>query len=261
MGDRVSTTLSLLIGVLVIGSAATAVRADEAAGTDVERASNRAAAELNRQGEADPVSAWLSEAAEHDAEETSAAGVSGDPSTGRFRSRAASGSRERSGFVGSGTDALSLLWPLAIVIAVIVLLAIVFRKYLPGAGRLNGNGAINVLASHYLSNKQSLSLIRIGRRIVLVGVTPDRITSVVEITDAGEVAEVVSTIEKNRPESFTSTLARLYSGRPEDEMPDEEIESDLCVPSERLVAAGANVRNLVDRIRGLSGETLSAEPA
>lgn len=265
MSDRFSTTLSLLLGILVIGCAVAATaRAGEPGEAASEQDSRQVVAEAggDHSHVADPVAAWLGETGGIETESAASSASSGDMPTGRFRlKRPDTGTHGRTMLPSGGTSALSLFWPLAIVLAVIVVLVIVLRKYLPGVSRLNGNGAINVLASHHLSNKQSLRLIRIGRRIVLVGVTPDRITSVAEITDVEEVAEVVATVEKNRPESFTSTLARLYAGRPGDETQDEEIESDVRVPSERLVAAGSNVRNLVDRIRGLSGEAASAEPA
>jgi flagellar biosynthetic protein FliO len=158
------------------------------------------------------------------------------------------------------TGTLELLWPLLLVLGVIAGAAFVIRKVLPRGNRLGGGGVIDVLASHYLSSKQSLCLVRLGRRAVLLGVTPERITPVAEILQPEELAEIVSAIERKRPTSFTSTFARLCARDPGKRIGEEPVERQELASNEKLTHAGESVRDLVGRIRELSGTKASAEP-
>jgi len=201
----------------------------------------------------DAVSAWLDEAVPEPKE------------SGRLvrrpvvREDAASG--QRAPIAGdTGTGRFELMWPLLVVLALIGGAVFLFRKFMPRSNRLGGGGAICVLSSHYLSSKQSLCLVRLGRRVVLVGVTPERISAVMEISDPVEMAEIVATVERKKDGSFTSALARFGARGSDKESSREPVEDDSWVPVERMARAGSDVRNLVDRIRALSGPRTSAEP-
>lgn len=168
--------------------------------------------------------------------------------------RASSGGRD------SGSSVAHMLWPLLVVLAVIAGGAVAVRKLFPRANRLGGGGVIDLLASHYLSGRQSLCLVRLGRRAVLLGVTPERIAPVLEISDPEELADVVSAVERGRPNSFSSAFARFcprdYGGK----LAERQAEGRDAVPVDRLTKAGGGVRDLVGRIRSLSEKGESAEP-
>ena len=158
------------------------------------------------------------------------------------------------------TGTIELVWPLLLVLGAIAGATLVIRKILPRGNRLGGGGVIDVVASHYLSSKQSLCLVRLGRRAVLLGVTPERITPVAEILEAEELAEIVAAIERKRPTSFTSTFARLCARDSGKRVHEEPAEGQVLLADEKLTRAGEAVRGLVDRIRTLSGTPASAEP-
>ena len=63
------------------------------------------------------------------------------------------------------------------------------RRWMPRIGPRVGGSSIKVLARHHLSSKQSLCLVRLGRGLVLLGVTPNHIQNVAQIQDPEEVAE------------------------------------------------------------------------
>ena len=156
---------------------------------------------------------------------------------------------------------LSVLWPLLIVLILITGTAVVFRRWLWRANRVSAaSGALDILARHYLSPKQSLCLLRLGRRVLLVGVTPERISTVADFNDPDEVAAIVAGVERGKPKSFTAMFARLAecewgkgNSRP------AEIEKPVAAG--QLAVAGANVRDLLGRVRGLSASAgASAEP-
>jgi flagellar biosynthetic protein FliO len=158
------------------------------------------------------------------------------------------------------TGTLDLLWPLLLVLGAIAGVAFFIRKVLPRGSRLGGSGVIDVVAHHYLSNKQSLCLIRLGRRAVLIGVTPERITPVAEISQPEELAEIVAAIERKRPTSFTSTFARLCARDPGKAVTEESVEAPDPAANEKLVRAGESLRDLVGRIRAWPETRASAEP-
>jgi flagellar biosynthetic protein FliO len=168
----------------------------------------------------------------------------------------------KTGLFGHDSKAgtLELLWPLLLVLGVIAGAAFVIRKVLPRGNRLGGGGVIDVVASHYLSSKQSLCLVRLGKRAVLLGVTPERITPIAEVSQPEELAEIVSAIERKRPSSFTSTFARLCAKDPGKKVSEEPAERRALAASEKMVRAGESVRDLVGRVRTLSETVTSAEP-
>ncbi len=167
--------------------------------------------------------------------------------------------------ISAGTSPITgparLFWPLFVVLGVIVAVLLAARKWLPRSGRLGGGPALNVLARHYLAPKQSLCLIRLGRRLLLVGVTPDRISTVAEIAEPNEAAEILAALECTRPGSFTSVFAGLTQKDLGKEQHADPIEQRSPVAGRQLDATGASVRRLIDRVRSLSsGMEVSAEP-
>jgi len=153
-----------------------------------------------------------------------------------------------------------MTWPLLVVLAVIAGGAMGLRRVFPRTNRLGGGGVINLLASHYLSGRQSLCLVRLGRRAILLGVTPERIAPVAEISDAAELADLVAAVERRRPNSFSSTFARFCAGKHGERLAENADEAGSVISTERLAKAGGSVRDLVGRIRSLSQREESAEP-
>jgi flagellar biogenesis protein FliO len=83
----------------------------------------------------------------------------------------------------------SSLVALAAIIGLIVLVSYAVRRYMPGVRALGGS-AVRVLQRTPLSSKQSLALVQIGQRLVLIGITPERISSLAVIEDAEECARL-----------------------------------------------------------------------
>lgn len=167
--------------------------------------------------------------------------------------------------ISAGTSPIAgparLFWPLFVVLGVIVVVLLAARKWLPRSRRLGGGPVLNVLARHYLAPKQSLCLVRLGRRLLLVGITPDRINTVAEITEPNEASEILAVLECTRPGSFTSVFAGLTQKDLGKEQHADPIEQCSPVAGRQLDATGASVRQLIDRVRSLSsGIEVSAEP-
>lgn len=143
----------------------------------------------------------------------------------------------------SGTTSLpygKMVWPLAAVLGTITLAAWAIRKWSAGAGRLGSTGAITVLARHYLSSKQSLCLVRLGNRIVLLGVTPESISAVADL-DRGDAAGLLASVERARPGSFFNALAGIAPAPTSNSVPEAE--------EAAIENASGRVQSLVERMK------------
>ncbi len=176
------------------------------------------------------------------------------------------GEREAVGISNlAGADAASMAWPLLVVLGLIFLAALAVRKFMPRGMRASGGNAINILARQHLSSKQSLCLVQVGRRVVLVGVTGEQMSALSEITDREELADLTVKLARSAPSSFSATLEKI--GGTDDDAVDDEPELELPRRSGLAHATrgrqtnateppnGATdqrVRELVSRIRALS---------
>lgn len=85
------------------------------------------------------------------------------------------------------------LWPLGVVLGLIALAAWFVRRWVPGAAA-GGSSALRVLARVGVTPRQHAVLVQCGRRLLLVGASPDRMELLCEITDALECAELASRV-------------------------------------------------------------------
>ncbi len=174
--------------------------------------------------------------------------------------------RASSRSVGSGVGAASpggwsdMLWPLGVVLALVGGVAWAARRWMPRSLGMSGGQSLRIVARQALSTRQSICLVKFGRRLVLVGVTPERISPLSEISDASEAAELTALIESGRPGSFASLFSGVSEANAQEVQSVEselqpQSEFDTPLPSGRDVAhASAEVRGLLDRVRKLSSE-------
>jgi flagellar biosynthetic protein FliO len=78
--------------------------------------------------------------------------------------------------------------PLLTVLALIAVAVFVLKRFMPAKTLLTGGGALEIVARLSLSPKQTLVLVKMGRRLVLLGTTTDGITALSEVTDPDQVA-------------------------------------------------------------------------
>ncbi len=154
-------------------------------------------------------------------------------------------------------------WPMLAVLGLIVVCVAAIRKWLPQATRISGGSVINILARQYLSGKQSLALVKVGKRVVLVGVTPEAMSTLTEISDPEEIASIAASLQRGKVDSFSSALSR-ESLEAMDE-PDDADEAEESSPRQRPGRMGeteTRIHDLVGRIRALStGSTAPASGA
>jgi flagellar biogenesis protein FliO len=105
---------------------------------------------------------------------------------------------------------LSMLWPLLAVLGGMALLFWTARRYLPGMRRLTGSRVIEVLARTHLSPKQSIAVVKLGRRVLVVGQSADRLSALASITEPEEVSELVGLCAAAGPRSESSSFQRVF---------------------------------------------------
>jgi flagellar biogenesis protein FliO len=135
--------------------------------------------------------------------------------------------------------------PLTVVLVLIAIVALVIKKYMPAKRMLTGAGAMDVVARLPLSGKQSLLLVKVGRRLVLVGVSPEQMASLAVVDDADQVAAIVGRVAGGRSDSISNSFADALG----DETQAYAEEPEVNDPSS---AAGGCVRNLLDKVRQLT---------
>lgn len=87
----------------------------------------------------------------------------------------------------------SLLLIIGLIIGTVFVIKKYFRNHLPGAIHLD---SLQILARLPLQQKQSLALIKVFERIVLVGITESSITLLSEYTDAQEVQKILAALRQ-----------------------------------------------------------------
>ena len=84
------------------------------------------------------------------------------------------------------------------------------RRYLPGGNTLFACQAIEILGRANLDPRRYVALIRIGRRVVLVGVSPEHLSHLTSIANPEEVAEILE-IARPRTAAGKSLFQRLFA--------------------------------------------------
>jgi flagellar biogenesis protein FliO len=88
---------------------------------------------------------------------------------------------------GASLSPWTAVGALAVVIALILILARLFRRHAPLFGHALPSEALEVLGRRFLDQRQSIVLLRVGSRILVVGSSPAGLQGLGEVTDPVEV--------------------------------------------------------------------------
>lgn len=135
--------------------------------------------------------------------------------------------------------------PLLAVLALIGGVALVIKRSMPARRMLGGGGVLLVLARLPLSAKQSLMLVKMGRQLILLGVSPDRIHALNVVTDPDQVAAMIGEVASNKKDSMSQVFSQAISEESKAYAASEE--DAPAVPS-----ASGQVKGLLDKVRGLA---------
>jgi flagellar biosynthetic protein FliO len=152
---------------------------------------------------------------------------------------------------------------MAIVLASIFAIVLVVRRYVPAA-RAGSGGSMKVVARTYLSPKQSVALLQVGRRHVIVGITPDRLTNLGHIEDVQEsfdlrVQTAASALDTARqgsaPRSEEASFDKLLEHQAA-EYAEPELPADVTAPVDpgRMRETLGRMQDLLARLRSIQEE-------
>ena len=110
---------------------------------------------------------------------------------------------------GSGElDLMRVTVSLATVIGLIFGLRWVSRRVFSAAARTSNPSAVRMLARCPIAPRQSILLLQVGRRILVVGDTGSNLTSLGQITDADEIAALI--VQSKPAISRRNSFASLF---------------------------------------------------
>ncbi len=96
------------------------------------------------------------------------------------------------------SGALSAVGALVVVVGLILILARLFRRHAPLFNQSLPTEALEVLGRRYLDQRQSILLLRLGSRILVVGSSPSGLQGIGELSDPVEVDLVAGMCRPNR---------------------------------------------------------------
>lgn len=149
------------------------------------------------------------------------------------------------------------LGSLLIVLVLIVGAAYFLRRFSFGGRRKAYPAGIEVLARNSISPKQSLCLVKLGQRLLLLGLSPNHMTALQTIDDPEDIALVLGLLEKQKDHSITNTFNRLfqrehqhYEG--EQNTADNDDDGNRNHQTQQWYQAKGELTTLLDKVKGLS---------
>jgi len=134
--------------------------------------------------------------------------------------------------------------PLAVVLLLVLGAAWLVKRYLPARRLVTGSGVLEIVARLPLAPRQSLVLVKMGRRMILVGVSPERVNTVCLVDDPDQVAELIGRMASETRESASRAFDQSLDQQA-DEFEDE-------AAGEPPLQGAGGVRGLLEKVRRLS---------
>jgi flagellar biogenesis protein FliO len=146
---------------------------------------------------------------------------------------------------------------LAIVIGLIFALQWGGRKLFRNGAVGRSTRAVQVLARAPLAPRQHVVLLRVGRRIIVVGDSGSQMNALCEITDADEIAALLGQLQDEKSMLPTRAFGALFS-RAKQDMEDhqedpagDDAASEMPDPSTAETADDASISDTREEITGL----------
>lgn len=158
----------------------------------------------------------------------------------------------------STTQTTSPAWdlgkmPLALAAVLLLIFGLRFlgKKLVPGAAGAVSSRAVQVLLRSPVSPRQQLILVRIGRRLVLVGSSGGEMNPLCQIDDPDEVAEVLGQIREDKTSSTAKNFVAMF-GKAEKSYDVPEPPAEKFVESSDGRASGEDLTGLTERVRRIT---------
>ena len=187
-----------------------------------------------------------------------------------------SDARNRAAGSGANVDLKRVAISLGLVLGIIFIARFAMKKLFPAVSVGRNSQVIRVVSRSVIGPKQQFLLVKLGKRLVLVGDSGTAMNPLAEITDPDEVAELVGQLQSETSQSSTNAFASIFrkaetqfvespaeasasqaarrelldGDRPSDSE-SAEVERE-APPDRQLVAAASEINGLMDRVRLIS---------
>lgn len=109
----------------------------------------------------------------------------------------------------AGNMGLVVVSSLAIVLGLFFLVVWISRRAFPKSAAPLSSEVLEIVGRCPLATRHQLQLIRLGRRLLLVSVTPDRAETLAELTDPDEVNHLVGLCRQQQAGSITDSFRQV----------------------------------------------------
>jgi flagellar biogenesis protein FliO len=113
---------------------------------------------------------------------------------------------------------------LALVLGLFLVVAWIMRRTTPGACPVLTSEVFEVLGRAPLAARQQAYLVRLGRKLVLLSISPAGIETLSEVTDPDEVNRLAGLCQRARPDSATAAFRQVFQQFSKDHPADRPIE-------------------------------------
>jgi flagellar biogenesis protein FliO len=149
-----------------------------------------------------------------------------------------------------------VLGALGVVIALIFVLRWAARVFFPSVAGKTPSRIVEVLGRSVLTPKQQVVLIRVGRRIIVVGDSGSQLNTLCEIADPDEIASLVGQLREEKltaASAFGSLFGRFtrrFEAAEESDAP--SLQDGEPMPADTEATAQSELDGLRDRVRRLA---------
>ncbi|MCF7958299.1 MAG: flagellar biosynthetic protein FliO [Phycisphaerae bacterium] len=161
--------------------------------------------------------------------------------------------KESDGKSKDGPSGWTLIVSLSLVLMLIVGLSWLYRRYMPG-GKLGGHsGAIEVVARNAINPKQSLCLVKLGDRLLLVGLSPNHMASLERIDDPDEIGRIMGQVESQAAHSVSKSFQGIFHHEAREYDPEEEgLDSEDYGEARQWRDDGRELSRLLNKVKSLT---------
>ncbi|MBI9017111.1 MAG: FliO/MopB family protein [Phycisphaerae bacterium] len=145
-----------------------------------------------------------------------------------------------------------MMGSLILVIIVIFGIALAVRRFMPGGKVLGNITAVKVLSRTAIGPRQSLCLVRLGSRILLVGLSSGHMTTLQSIDDPDEISRIMGLIESESNSSITNSFGSLFSRESSQYDAEEDYQSETEVDDSQFGQSNSELAGLLKKVKGLA---------
>jgi len=164
---------------------------------------------------------------------------------------------------GKNGSMFRMMVGLILVLALIFLCLYLFRRFMPQSKLFCTNRSIQIVARSAINTRQSLCLVRLGKRLLLVGLSPNHMAILDKIDQPEEISLIEGLVSAGQNESISNTFAALFRQESKSYENRSGLESseDPELLEHRFDQAGQEVHELLDKIKSLKNRSVSPTAA